>query len=230
MSFTNTVTQPTEDLLVINSIYSPPIDFAAAVARKKFKRLHVYGRPRNFGVLSTLTHLVELRMQSTKIQDFSILGDFNRLEVLIYVTGSLRTLDLAFAAKSLTNLWISGHRSLTDVGPIEVCKNLKELTLRNLQRIARYCDLKKLPRLEFLALWKLGSWPSLQGLKRTAKLQRLFLDQTHIKDGAWEVLLKLKQLRFISGMEHAFGKVAAAEFRKHRPEVEMIKCFPAPRA
>jgi Leucine-rich repeat (LRR) protein len=227
MSFTNTVSHPDRELLVINSIYKPPIDFAAAIAGKKFKRLHVYGLPIHFELLGTLTHLIELRMQSTKVKDFSCIAGLNQLEDLVYSSGNLQAIDLSFAARSLTSLYLSRHRSLTDLAPIGVCKKLKSLTLRHLPNVRNHVDLIKLPRLEFLALWNLRSWPSLTGLVKAVNLRKLFLDQTRIEDGAWEILLRLKQLRFVSGMADAFGKQAAAEFKERRPEVEMIRRFPA---
>src|SRR5206468_3392193 len=100
------------DLLVLDGCYRPPLDLADAVAGRKFKRLHIYGRPRNLDQLATLTQLVELRMQSTKLADLSLLTGMTRLETLIYGSGSLKELDLSFAAGSLTSLWLAAHRSL----------------------------------------------------------------------------------------------------------------------
>jgi hypothetical protein len=202
------------------------MDFAAAVAGKKFKRLHIYGKPTNLNHLSTLTHLVELRMQSTKLTDFSILSGMNRLEELIYGSGSLKECDLSFVARSLTSLWLTDHRSLTNLDPIGMCTKLKKLSLRNLPHVQSYFDLKYLPRLELLDLRNLRRWPSLTGLGEAKSLQKLFLDRTNIEDGIWEPLLRLKRLEYVSALEDAFGKEAATEFRKRRPEVQTPRRFP----
>lgn len=225
MPFKNSVTQNGE-LLVLGGGYRPPIDFAAAIAGRRFNRLHLYGKPANLNVLSTQTHLVELRMQSTKLTDFSLIAGMIRLEELIYGSGSLKECDLTFAAKSLTSLWLTDHRSLTDLTRIGVCAKLKQLSLRNLPHVKNYFELKSLPHLELLALRNVRRWPSLTGLARAKSLQKLLLDRTKIVDGIWEPLLKLKRLEYVSGLEDAFGKEAASEFRKRRPEVETPKRFP----
>lgn len=219
------VTQ-TGELLVLNYQGGPPIDFAAAIAGKQFKRLHIYGKPTNLKLVSTLTHVVELRMQSTKLTDFSLIAGMKRLEVLIYGSGSLKQCELSFAAKSLTSLWLNYHRSLTDLAPIGVCAKLRHLGLANLPHVQRYFDLKALPRLELLSLHNVRRWPSLTGLAGAGSLQKLFLDGTRIEDGVWQPLLKLKRLEFVSNLEDAFGKGAAAEFRKRRPEVQTPRRFP----
>jgi Leucine-rich repeat (LRR) protein len=225
MSFSNTVTQH-GDLLVLNGGYHPPIDFAAAIAGRTFKRLHIYGKPKNLKLLSTLTQLVELRMQSTKLTDFSLLAGMNRLEVLIYGSGSLKECDLSFASKSLTSLWLTDHRSLMDLTSISNCTKLKELSLRNLSHVKSYIDLKSLPHLELLALRNLRQWPSISGIAGAKSLQKLFLDRTKIEDAVWEPLLKLKRLKYVSALEDAFGDEIAAEFRIRRPEVEAPRRFP----
>ncbi len=225
MSFSNTVTQH-NDFLVLNGGYRPPIDFAAAIAGRTFKRLHVYGKPANLNLLSTLTHLVELRMQSTKLTDFSLIAGMNRLEELIYGIGSLKECDLSFATKTLTSLWLTDHRSLTDLTTIGACKKLKKLSLRNLPNLKCYVDLKALPHLELLALRNLRKWPSLTGIVGAKSLQKLFLDRTKIEDGVWEPLLMLKRLEYVSALEDAFGSEIAAEFRKRKPEVQTPRRFP----
>lgn len=225
MSFTNTVSQCGE-LLVLNGGYRPPIDFTAAIAGKQFKRLHIYGKPTNLNLLSTLTHLVQLRMQSTKLTDFSLLAGMNRLEELIYGSGRLKECDLSFAAKSLTSLWLNTHRLLTSLTPLGVCTKLKKLSLCSLPHVQSYFDLKSLPHLELLALRNVRRWPSLTGLAGAKSLQKVFLDKTKIEDGDWEPLLKLKRLEYVSALEDAFGTEAAAEFRKRRPEVQTPRRFP----
>jgi hypothetical protein len=225
VSFSNSVTQ-TGDLLVLIAGYRPPMDFAVAIAGKRFNRLHVYGRPSNLSLLATLTHLVELRMQSTQLTDFSLLAGMSRLRELVYGSGSLKACDLSFAAKSLTSLWLSNHRSLTDLSPIGLCTKLRKLSLRSLPNVRGYFATELLHRLELLQLGNLRRWPSLTGLAGARSLQKLYLDRTRIEDGAWEPLLRLKRLRYVSALEDAFGRQAAAEFRKRRPEVETPRRFP----
>jgi hypothetical protein len=223
--FSNSVTQ-TGDLLVLITGYRPPINFAEAIRGRRFRRLHVYGRPENLNLLSTLVHLVELRMQGTKLTDFSSITGMTRLEELIYGSGSLKACDLSFAAKKLRSLWLSRHRSLTDLSPIGLCWQVRQLSLCNLPNLQSYFELESLPRLELLQLRNLRRWPSLSGLAGAKSLQKLFLDRTRIEDGAWEPLLKLKRLQYVSALEDAFGGEAANEFRARRPEVETPRRFP----
>jgi len=227
VAFTNTVTKPDSEHLVVVSYYHPPLDFAAAIAGKQFTRLHVYGRPTNFHLLPTLTQLVELRMQGTRLTDLSALAGMKKLEELVYTSGSLKELDLSFAGRTLTSLWLSSHRSLTDLTSIGACRKLKSLTLRGLANVSGFVDLAALRRLEFLALWNVRRWPTLTGLARATNLRKLLLDQTEIEDGRWEPLLRLKRLEFVSGLQDAFGKTAAARFREKRPDVQTPRRFPA---
>ena len=198
----------------------------AALSGRTFKRLHLYGRPTKLSHLSTLDQLVELRMERTKLEDFSLLAGMKRLEELIYSSGSLNECDLSFAARSLTSLHLSSHRSLTDLTPIGSCTELRRMTLRNLPHLESCCDLKSLPHLEFLVLQNLRQWPSLTGLAQAQSLRRLHLDRTKIVDRNWEPLLKLKRLEYVSALEDAFGKADAAEFRKRRPGVQTPRRFP----
>jgi hypothetical protein len=219
------VSRPDRASLVIN-VYDKSIDFAAAITGQKFKRLHIYGKPTKLNLLSKLTHLVELRMQSIGLTDLSALAKLDCLEELSYVSGGLKEIDLSFAAGTLTTLYLSRHRSLTDLSPIDMCKKLRHLHLCNLPHVRTFCDLKSFTRLEVLDLRNVRHWPSLKGLERADKLRTLFVDRTHIDDGDWKRLLKLRQLTYISGMGDAFGKSATAAFRQQRPEIEMITRFP----
>jgi hypothetical protein len=225
VSFSNSVTQ-TGDLLVIIAGYHPPLDLADAITGRRFHRLHIYGKPKNLILLSTLPHLIQLRMQSTKLTDVSSITGMARLEELIYGSGSLKVCDLSFAVKTLRSLWLSRHRSLADLTPIGRCRQLRKLSLCNLPRLDRYFELESLRRLELLQLRNLRRWPSLTGLAQAKALQRLFLDRTRIEDGAWGPLLKLKRLQYVSGLEDAFGHEVAAEFRTRRPEIETPKRSP----
>lgn len=223
MSFANSITL-TGDLLVLNGGYRPPIDLAAATAGKRFRRLHIYGKPTNLDHLATLTHLVELRMQSTRLTDFALLAGMSRLEELVYGSGSLRTGDLSFASRTLSSLALSGHRSLTSLASVGQCTKLRRLFLHNLPAVREFFDLGTLDELELLDLRKLRHWPSLAGLGPS--VQRLYLDGTRIDDGAWGPLVGLKHLVWVSALEDAFGKEAAAEFRRRRPDVVAPRRFP----
>lgn len=223
--FANRVTL-CKNTLILGGGRRPPIDLAAAIAGKHFKGLHIYHKPSNLQVLGSLESVVELRLQSVPLKDLTLICGLHRLKDLSLISGSLRVCDVAFAKKTLTRLWLNYHRSLTDVSPVATCKKLKVLCFHNLPRLQRCCDLSVLRHLEFLGLRNIRSWPSITGLVNARGLKKLLLDRTKIRDGVWEPLLKLKSLEYVCGLEDAFGKKAAANFRKLRPNIETPRRFP----
>jgi hypothetical protein len=218
MSFVNLTDK---GLLVIQSD-TEPVDLREAIAGKRFNRLHLYGKPANLQVLESLTQLVELHLQSTGHVDLSALRGLTRLQDLNYISGSLKTVDLAFAAKKLKRLALGRQKSLKDLSPIAACVNLEALRLSHLPNVRTYVSLKAFKRLKTLELINLGTWPTLKDLAGAAALASLVLDRTRIVDGQWKVLPRLAKLRFIGGMRDAFGKTAVAEFQKQRPDVEVV--------
>jgi len=210
-----------EGCLIIQQ-YDTPVDLREAARGKTFERLHVYGRPSSLDHISELTHLVELKLQSTGHLDFACLKDYTRLQELNCFSGSLRAIDLAFAKKTLKKLSIGRHKALIDVSPIAVCSRLEVLELSHLPNIERHVSLSAFSRLKELQLINLRTWPGVEGLAKTPRLETLSLGRTKIADGDWSPLLRLKRLNFVGGLRDAFGPAAAAEFRKKRPDVEAV--------
>src|SRR5262249_22307419 len=102
----------TEDGTLVVQRLSTPIDLGEAVRDRIFTGLHVYGKPTNLRLLASLTHLVQLRLQSTGHTDFMGISGLTRLAELSYFSGSLKVIDLSFAADTLRRLGLGRQRSL----------------------------------------------------------------------------------------------------------------------
>jgi hypothetical protein len=212
----------TDDGTLVVQRYDKPVDLGEAIQGKTFKGLHIYGKPNNLKLLSSLTHLVELRLQSTGHVDFEPINDLTKLEKLSYFSGSLKELDLTFLRDILRELDLGRHKSLTDLRPIEVCRRLEVLRLSHLPKITHHASLASFRSLRRLELINLGTWPSLRDLKGAANLEWLCVGRTKIDDGCWEPLLQLGKLRFVGGMVDAFGRSAADELKVKRPKVRVV--------
>jgi hypothetical protein len=212
----------TDDGTLVVQRLDTPIDLAEAIGAKTFTRLHVYGRPTNLHLLGTLTHLVELRLQSTGHVDFTPISGLTNLEALSYFTGSLKKIDMAFVASRLRQLTLGRHRALTDLRPIEVCQGLERLSLSHLPNRKDGPSLTPFRALKVLELINLRTWRSLRELEGAADLEWLCVSRTKIGDGCWQPLLNLAKLRFVGGMADAFGRSAAAEFKTARPEIRVV--------
>jgi len=212
----------TDDGTLVVQRYDKPIDLGKAVRGKAFTRLHIYGKPTNLQLLGSLTHLVGLRLQSTGHVDFVPISRLTKLEELSYFSGSLKEIDLTFAAGGLRHLTLGRHRSLTDLRPVEVCRRLEELSLSHLPNIATGLSLATFRALKTLELINLRTWPSLRELEGAVHLESLCVSRTAVRDGCWEPLLRLPKLRFVGGMTDAFGRSAAAELKKRRPEIRVV--------
>src|SRR5262249_18115123 len=142
----------TDDGTLVVQRLDTPIDLGEAIRGKTFNRLHIYGKPTNLKLLGSLTPLVELRLQSTGHVDFAPIRHLTKLETLCYFSGSLKEIDLAFAAGSLRQLTLGRHRSLKDLKPIEVCRGLEKLSLSHLPNRTNDPSLLTFPVLRTLEL------------------------------------------------------------------------------
>jgi hypothetical protein len=212
----------TNDGTLVVQRLNTPIDLGEATRGRTFAGLHVYGRPTNLKLLASLTHLVELHLQSTGHATFEPISSLTRLETLSYCSGSLKEIDLRFAAGTLRELTLGRHRLLGDLRPIEVCRGLDKLSLSHLPNITNHLRLAPFRSLQTLELINLRAWPSLRDLAGAVDLEWLCVSRTTIQDGCWEPLLHLAKLRFVGGMADAFGRSASAELQARRPEVRVV--------
>jgi len=112
----------TEDGTLVVQRLSIPIDLGDAVRDRIFTGLHVQGKPTNLRLLGSLTHLTELRLQSTGHTDFTdspsmaAFSSLRRLELI-----NLRTWPSLAGMEGATNLeWLCVSRTTIQDGRWEM--------------------------------------------------------------------------------------------------------------
>lgn len=156
---------------------------------KELRQLYLEGHQKDVEVVSQLTSLRKLYINSLKLPDLTLFESLSRLIILgIYLGG---TTNLAALPKigEIRSLDLVQIRGLTDLSPLAEMPHLEYLLLQNLNRVEGLPSLKRLQHLKRVELTNVKGVTDLSPLLEVGQLEELAVyEARHLKPAAFDCL------------------------------------------
>lgn len=120
----------------------------------------------------------------------SLLGGLENLSSLLLCFGSLKNLEAFQEMPSLRKLQLVCQPQLISLNGLKHFSELERLHIQRAKRLVNINALRLMSRLYSVALYDIGTIPSLQPVAKMAALEDFaFSGSSNVKDGIWKILL-----------------------------------------
>lgn len=177
--------------------------------------LYLEGHTKNFDVVSSFAHLVDLTLRSITLPDLSALVPLRSLRALDIKLGGTTDIQLLPNIGELRYLELWMVRGLAELSPVSAVESLRFLFLQALRRVEALPDFSRMPDLRGVNIETMKGLTDVCGLSDATGLEELFLiDMAHLRPEDVGCLVGHPSLRAAT--------IGLGSLRKNETAVEML--------